>query len=414
MIDSLYTSDPYGSSQIEKIFVFHLSEWNDVDHIAPVIWKFLSLGLRVRCLAVSDLDFQNDYRIKFLGSFNEFAIETPTSPDKVRYRILYGRVGRKILRIIGKRLYAYLALKIWPSRIIGKRDVESMIGVFEWRGQGHLNYYDFVLGGGLVCALPHGGPFTYLNDDFTRGIRENGSPDFSSRNEFTSIVFASQHHAKWAKRCGFDPKKIAVLGSARFCPEWQKINLEILPRFITKKDDSEKLKLVFFVPHWTYNVFSEEVYRALVYLASDPNIYLVIKGHTRGSGDIKNDFSSLFPDVELNSPEPSPSLVRWADVVVNVSSSIAFEAIIQGKPLIHAQWCHDNQTIFDNGLVAHVANDISQFAKLIENAKSGRLKALVNLNMLSEHLGFELNEDVLMRYVNHITSLESPVNAHAN
>lgn len=266
----------------------------------------------------------------------------------------------------------------------------------------------------MVCALPHGGPFTYLNDDFTREIRETGSPDFSSRNEFTSIVFASKHHAKWAKRHGFDPKKIAVLGSARFCTEWQKINLEILPRFITKKDDSVKLKVVFFVPHWTYNVFAEEVDRALVYLASDPHIYLVLKGHTRGSGDVKNDFSSLYPDVESNSPEPSPSLVRWADVVVNVSSSIAFEAIIQGKPVIHAQWCHHNQTIFENGLVAHVANDISQFTKLIQNSKSGRLRAEVNLDMLREHLGFELGEDVLMRYVNHITSLESRVKAQAN
>lgn len=405
MIDTLNIGERSCINKIKKIYVFHLSEWNDVDHIAPVIWKFLSLGLRVRCLAASDFDFRNDYRIQYLGSFNEFGIETPTLRDKVRYRILYGRVGRKILRIIGKQLYAYLALKIWPSRIIGKRNVESMIGVFEWGGQGHLNYYDFVLEGGLVCALPHGGPFTYLNDDFTKGIRETGPPDFSSRNEFTSIVFASHHHANWATRHGFDPRKIAVLGSTRFCPEWQKINLDILPRFIPKKKDSEKLKVVFFVPHWTYNVFSEEVYRALLYLASDPDIYLVVKGHTRGSGDIKKDFSILYPDVESNSHEPSPSLVRWADVVVNVSSSIAFEAIMQCKPVIHAHWCHDNSTIFDDGLNANVATDMNRFIYLVEQAKNGELKPLMNLKSLSEHLGWTYGEDVLMRYVNHLSKL---------
>lgn len=386
-------------------YIFHLSEWNDVDHIVPVIYKFLAIGYQVRCIGVSDYGFEHDYRIQFLKRQFDFSIERPSRYDRIRYRMLFGRIGLKIGRIIGRRLFSLIIIHFFPSRIVDQKNGRN-IGIFEWRGQAHFNYFDFILAGFPVCALPHGGPFTFLNDDFTKGIRERGQANYVSRNEFSSIVFASQHHASWAMRHGFSREKISVLGSTRFCPEWQRINLQLLQPFKPKGSESKRLKVVFFIPHWTYNVNADEVYRALFCLASDSEIYLVVKAHTRGAWSIRAQFFESLSNVELNSSEPSPSLVRWSDVVVNVSSSIAFEAVIQGRPVIHARWCHDNQTIFDNELVFHVANDIDQFSELIEESKSGSLSA-GDINLVSDHLGFGLGKDVLMRHVDHIKSLSS-------
>lgn len=398
------------NSKEKGIYLFHLASYNDIDHIAPVIWKFLEAGEHVRCVGVSDYDFVTDYRVLELLKYNNFEFIQPDFGDKFRYKILHGRVGRMLGRYVGDNVFKWLASRLWGNRFFTDQDVKA--AVFEWRGRGHLNFFDAKINGVPLIALPHGGPFTYLNDDFTQRIRKEGKkPDFSSRNEFDSVVFQSQMHAEWAERHGYERKKMAVLGAARYCKEWSRVNLKSCGEFAPKHDDDCKLKVVFFVPHWTYNVHEKLVMELLERLSVEKDIYLVVKGHTRGSGSVRSDSVSELEkrgNVEVNVEVHSPAIVKWCDIVINVSSSIAFEALIQGKLVIHASYLHDNLTIFDTGEIAHVAKNQKSLLTLLNVALNNELPSFDRSaieRFLDSHINIAGRNNILNLYHNHIISM---------
>ena len=55
-------------------YLFHLNTFNDIDHIAPVIWKILENGGYVDVIFLSEFDFKSDYRIIFLLEYDRFNV----------------------------------------------------------------------------------------------------------------------------------------------------------------------------------------------------------------------------------------------------------------------------------------------------------------------------------------------------
>ena len=47
---------------------FFLRAYNDIDHIAPVIWKFIKKKQNPLIVFTTNIDYKNDYRIQFLTS----------------------------------------------------------------------------------------------------------------------------------------------------------------------------------------------------------------------------------------------------------------------------------------------------------------------------------------------------------
>ena len=58
-----------------KKILFLLRAFNDIDHIAPVIWKAASCGLYPVFLFV-DIDHTNDYRIQFIQRAGAVKLES--------------------------------------------------------------------------------------------------------------------------------------------------------------------------------------------------------------------------------------------------------------------------------------------------------------------------------------------------
>jgi hypothetical protein len=76
-------------------YLFHLNTYNDVDHITPVIYKFLSKGETVDVVFLSDFDYENDYRINFLAQYERFSATRASRLDHLRSKIFFQPPNKK-------------------------------------------------------------------------------------------------------------------------------------------------------------------------------------------------------------------------------------------------------------------------------------------------------------------------------
>ena len=105
----------------------------------------------------------------------------------------------------------------------------------------------------------------------------------------------------------------------------------------------------------------------------------------------------------MNSSVDSPSLVRWSDVVINIASSIALEALIQQRPIIYPFYLHRNKTIFDTPELVNLASGCEEVLSLLINHYKGKKLFLPNKDFLRQFLinevyGGEESNDVLKTY----------------
>ena len=64
---------------------FFLRAYNDIDHIAPIIWKFIKKNQKPIVIFHTDVEYQNDYRINFLQSEGEVEIIRDLDVEYVKY-----------------------------------------------------------------------------------------------------------------------------------------------------------------------------------------------------------------------------------------------------------------------------------------------------------------------------------------
>jgi len=143
--------------------------------------------------------------------------------------------------------------------------------------------------------------------------------------------------------------RIHVLGSPRYNSAWLWQLESLMPpfEFKSRTNADAALNLVFFLRSPQYPIFWDEVVRTIRMLTADPKIRLVVKHHTRPSGSDplrpfyeelqKKPIANLqfaFDDVH------SGSLLRWCDAVLDVATSVSFEAVKVGKPVLSMEYLH--------------------------------------------------------------------------
>ena len=102
----------------------------------------------------------------------------------------------------------------------------------------------------------------------------------------------------------------------------------------------DSLNIVLFLRSPQYPIFWEEVIRTVRMVTQLPGVKMVVKHHTRPCGDdpLKAFYDELesqpvenlrfaFDDVHSDS-------CRWADVVMDVATSVSFEAVKAYKPVL--------------------------------------------------------------------------------
>ena len=389
-----------------KRVLFLLRTYNDIDHIAPVIWKTVRSGWSTYFLFV-DKDYSEDYRIRFLeahGAEKNRSISTEWYYKKVR-----SSIPLKFLQRLVDHLVAYSVGFIF----VFFRGIDVI--ATEWSGPlGRVRSEYFLRPAHLlqipIISLPHG-YFVFQNALFNRKLAELAQTqkrplDFSNRNWFTKYVVQSYEHKSENVKYGMNPDKIIVLGSARFCKEWSDINLKLLLENL-ELEQTAGLTVVFFLPHWDYNVDRKKCIDLMRKISQKENVTLNIKAHTRGTGAL------TFEEVETLSQNDnvkfqdesahSATLVYRSDVIINFGSSIAFEALRQGKLVINPKYLHRNDTIFDNSGTVIDTTDEASTLSILDDFQSGRDFGIQQdqvSNFLCERLeARRQGEDVLQTYV---------------
>lgn len=365
-----------------KTVVFLFRTYNDVDSIVPVVWKMLVNGDRPICIFTHGYDHVNDYRFAYLRSRFDFTV-LDIEPISDRQLIWLQRIERLpgLKGRLPDRLWSKSGISV--TRFLIEENVtacayehgppggRSAIGLRFMQAAKRLGIPTFCLPHGMNTFLGHD-----VNFGTRKQIRETGKlPDLSDRNAYDCVVLNSPRFMEKCIAEGISPKVAQCWGSPRFDPAWAALNLSICPPFVPQKECHGRVKVVFMVPHWEYNVDQDATRAMLRRLAAEPWIYLVVKGHTRGEELFDDERARLenMANVEMASHAHSSALIAWSDAVINMASSIGVEALLQDKTLLYARYLHDNRTIYDQHGAGHMVDSDDDMLAMLKALRDGNL-----------------------------------------
>lgn len=347
--------------------LFFLRHYNDIDHITPVISKWVDSAHCCDIVLLGKKQFANDFRIEFLRKLNGVRIvhirELLPMMEFVRWRLQMLLLVRSSHdSIIGPlvkyfdRVYDFKRRKpIWErttKRLLEHsfKGIDEGVVTFDWIERNSAICVEWVevvvsmahsMGLGTV-SLPHGdSPHA---SQLIRGGEWFLEPDtsFSAAGMFNKVVVPNELCSK-RFRSLFANEKIAVLGSPRYCDEWLAKLATLLPPSPLTKSDS-RLKVVMFLRKANFTTFWEEVGEVVQMVAAFPGVELAIKPHTRGGWKqslTKNTVLRRLSNVTMvDDAVHSAHLMNWADVVIDLATSVVFEAIKAKKPVLAADYLH--------------------------------------------------------------------------
>ena len=346
--------------------LFFLRHYNDIDHITPVIYKWAISGHSCNVVLIGSAKFRRDYRIQFLKQLSGVRVahirEVLGWRCFIRWRLqmymLTGNVRRiPILGMFARRMAERYDQsrreKLWrgATGVLLQHCFEDTRGgviTFDWVERNSVISIEWIniliemahARALSVVSLPHGDS-PHVNQLIRRGERRIG-PDtvFSNADVFDRLVVPNELCAK-RFRPFLDEKKIAVLGSPRFCEEWLAKLPEILPPSPIVRSDS-RLKVVLFLRKANFTTFWEEVAEVVHLIAEFPGTEIIIKPHTRSGWKqslTKDKSITQLPNVRIADDDAhSVHLMDWADVIIDLATSVVFEAVRAKKPVLAADY----------------------------------------------------------------------------
>lgn len=349
--------------------LFFLRHYNDIDHITPVISKWSESGHHGDVVLLGSPKFLDDYRIRYLSSLDHVRVAhirglLPAS-EFFRWRLQSFLLIRGVRRIfmVGKlaKMLAnlYDARKrdpIWQStarRLLQRTFTDTDEGVitFDWVTSASpipIEWIETIItmakkqGLGAV-SLPHGDSphANQLIRNHERAIKPNIL--YADAKIFDKLVVPNELCAI-RFRPFLSNEAIAVLGSPRYCDEWLNKLATLSPPPRLSTHPNARLRIVIFLRKREFTTFWEEVNIIVSMIAAFPGVELVIKPHTRGgwrqplTGD-----TSLRKLTNVSIAEDnvhSISLMNWADVIIDLATSVVFEAVKARKPVLAADYLH--------------------------------------------------------------------------
>lgn len=358
--------------------LFFFRHYNDIDHVTPVVDKWLEAGHSADIVMMGARQSVDDYRIRYLrgraGTRVWWIGDIVGRKRLLRmglqklllnryFRALFpGALAPLLERIISKqrrvRFWTGIAQIILDHSFGPASDGQAANGLvaFDWISGNSVFPVEFVeavvgsakaRGLGAV-SLPHGdSPHSSLLvrvDELDMAPRSK----FSPARMFDVVVVPNELCAR-RFRPFLQDSQIAVLGSPRYCDEWLAKLDRLLPPSPLKSDPN-KFKIVLFLRKTDFSVFWDEVGRAIKMWASFPDVEIIVKAHTRGgwrqpisrSAGLRKLANVRFVAGEVHSSH----LLQWADLIIDIATSVAFEAVKLGKPVLAADYLHaPNSTV---------------------------------------------------------------------
>ena len=420
------------------MYLFFIREFNDIDHISPIVWKMHkdNYPVAVYCLN-PEYDLHGDYRLRFL---KEQGVKVKYVFDELSHAL---GPTHFMLRFIGRTCFS-LAKKLGSHT---RNPFSTASGPIQRRAQKkgkkiykhcRENFYDISWarniieesGARILCfdhvnpdryvvdilltaaheksipavALPHG-VFIYTNNFVRTGSNEEDRYD--KFNRFDYIITQNNLRKKVLVRAGGDEDRISVMGSSRYCPEWMAKNREILPRTMPPaKKNPARLKAVFMTTRFAYRIDVERMLKTFDLLSELGGMEIVVKPHTRSGKEAEvYDRIALANVYEVSSVE----LCEWADVMLVIGSSILIETLVQRKPVLYLKYLHENTTEYEELSACWTIHDEDELRDALLSLRKDKVNVPYTeeniKNFLSEIIyGGQGERDVLGDYENFIVN----------
>lgn len=409
--------------------LFFLRHYNDIDHITPVIYKWIDSGHTCDVVLIGNSRFRNDYRIDFLKGLHgvrmAYIADVLPPTEFIRWffqtLILIRSLRRPflgpIMNALAKSYDFQRREPVWQStakRLLTRSFADHDEGVvaFDWIERNSSICVEWVkvvlstardMGLGTV-SLPHGDSPHASQLIRRRELRLEPDTTFANAGIFERVVVPNEL-CSVRFRPFMDNRKLAVLGSPRYCDEWLAKLADLMPPSPLTRSDS-KLKVAMFLRKSNFSTFWEEVGEVVRIVAGFPGVELVIKPHTRGGWQqsLTKDVSlRRLPNVSVAGGEVhSIHLMNWADVIIDLATSVVFEAVKKKKPVLAADYLHAGRSALAefmpetelrcrDDVYKHIESFLSQGCDsfYIEEHRQHFLKEMIEVG----------DPDVLSRYV---------------
>jgi hypothetical protein len=357
--------------------VFFIRAYNDMDHLTPVVWKLATTtDIPVSVVIRMGKDTLNDYRMNYLRQFprvevrhiSEFGLDNSGDqegvPQKARPGLLQ-RVQRKVGGWFAPppaKPAPKAKHEVDPAKVDAMLDAlfgsaEQGIVVFDWvtLSSFHRTFALTVANlarkrGYANLSLPHGDS-PYWNEMFKMEDINYSAMEHYQDNPLDVVVVPNPLTAK--RYTPFrNEQQLKVIGSARYNDEWMQVMKTLLPDFHIPGTE-KMLKLVMFLRNSEFPINWEQVIYSIQLATQFPDVYLVVKHHTRGGAQqsaMQREHLELSKLNRMTAPNlkivyndtHSGSLLQWADAVLELGTSISFEAIKLNKPLLALEYLHAN------------------------------------------------------------------------
>jgi hypothetical protein len=420
------------------MYLFCVRHFNDIDHIAPIVWKMKQDNYPVAVYCINpNYDIQNDHRLNFLkeqGIIVEYmykAFDQNLGELHRTMRFLYMWLfskGKRLNSPYQEKPFLLLRLTRLAAEILGVISYELTRisfyntkwahNVLEHSGAQAL-FFDHIMPQRYVVdvllraakkmsiptfSLPHG---VYLfTNDFTKA-KSTVSRRFTKFNRFDYVIVQNQLRKDVLVRSGVAEEKIFVLGSSRYCGEWIAQNKKIMPRLIKPNDKgTAKLKVIFMTSKPQCRVDIERMLNTFDLLSNLSEIQVMVKPHTRMGARAK-----LFDNLPLFNASGvlTAELCEWADVMLIIGSSVMTEALMQGRPVLYLKYLHANTTLFEEYGACWTIQNETELENALQSLKINKMDVPYsdeNVNgFLSEVVyGGRHKRDVLKDYEQFIMS----------
>jgi len=347
--------------------LFFLRHYNDIDHITPVVHKWVERGHTCDVVLLGEAHFRQDFRVVYLATLDGVRVarvgEILSRGQFFRMhlqKLLLDRHVRGsrlaiITRTLDRMLTTGRRVGFWKKiaqRILQRSFPDGGPGVltFDWISSNSVFPIEFVKivvetgqeMGLKAVSLPHGDSPHANKLVRVEELKLEPHKKFAAASMFDRVVVPNELCAT-RFRPFVDSSSVQVLGSPRYCDEWLAKLDTLLPQS-PLENNSNKLKLVLFLRKRDFSIFWDEVDRVVRLLASFPDVQLIVKAHTRGGRKqplSRNPELQKLNNVRFVAAEVHSShLLSWADVVIDIATSVAFEAVKLNKPVLAADYLH--------------------------------------------------------------------------
>jgi len=336
-------------------YVFALAGKADADNIIPVIWEVSRDGTPCHVVVADESVYDSMQRAwwrKERPSVQVSACFTHDGPPSAIERLQRLRWNRFALQRLLQRMNAVLVCVQWREGI-AHDDAGMVRRVLRWWSTGYFTQLQFAARELAipVVALPHGHSTktTIIRSEHVRSKSDanDGKLPFADRDSFAAYVFCSDYHRDAIlANSDMNGSNLRVWGSPRFNDVWVAQLYEHAPVLsLPPLPAGARRRVLFFVPKWQNLVDRVATMQLIAALAADARIQLVVRGHLRAeAAALTQDERRVLERgnvVMITDDVSSPSLIKACDVVVDVDSSIAFDAVLLGKPYVRPKYLQD-------------------------------------------------------------------------